>query len=204
MNAHAVNRRSQPRDTNGLLWIAGFLFLPFVLMYWLGKGTWLVWRAFAQRQASGTSPAPAIDNIPPTAASSWPQTAAKLPKGPLIAAAGGIAALCFGGMIVAAIGRAPATKPTVTIASCEIAESGTLRTATIRFVITNNSPARKSFTVEFEVNDAAGSRVGTSSAFVSPVDSGRSASGETTVFLTASGGRTCVVVDQDIHYAVQR
>lgn len=148
-------------------------------------------------------PPPPVQHVHQTTGTDTTRKFLNLSGGALIAVITGILlvccvgpiVLCFASPFLGAISDAGKTDPTVAITSCEISDSKILPSAKIRFTVTNNGATSESFLVKFEVHDAAGSRVGDGSEYVTSIGAGQTASEEATIFTDAPGGSKCTVVD---------
>jgi len=103
-------------------------------------------------------------------------------------------ALCLFSPILASITDVAKTKPDVAITSCAV-ESGGTSLARVGLRVTNKGSSTESYSVKVEVRDSTGARVGNGFAYVSSVAPGGSANDEALVYLDATGGSTCHVVE---------
>lgn len=102
-------------------------------------------------------------------------------------------AVCFLGGFLGAATDAATPDPTVAITSCKIEDEGFLPSAKVTMTITNNSAVEDFYSIDLEVLDAAGTRVGDGYALITDVAGGKTVTEETTVYLDAKGGTTCKV-----------
>ncbi|MFD1326050.1 FxLYD domain-containing protein [Micromonospora sonneratiae] len=103
----------------------------------------------------------------------------------LVCCIGPILFCVFGGFL-GAVSEAGRPDPTVVITSCQVSDE--TKSATIEYTIKNNSDSQDSYSVKFEVVDAAGVQVGTGFDFVSSVGPGTTVKGDTFVITTGPGG----------------
>lgn len=82
---------------------------------------------------------------------------------------------------------------TVEISDCILNQAGPVKSATIRYTVTNNGQRPRSYVLRFEVADATGARVGNDVEFVNDVGAGQTVRGEAVAMLGATGQRCGLV-----------
>lgn len=104
-------------------------------------------------------------------------------------------ALCFFGGFLGAIGEASTPDATATIVGCKVDDTNQfLQTTEVTVRVTNPASTKQFVSVRVELRNAAGSKVGDATAFVT-VSANSSAEETTTLFQDAPGGTTCTITD---------
>ena len=102
---------------------------------------------------------------------------------------------CFGFGGLGMLTSAASPDPTAEIISCEVDDTNQfLQSTEVTLKVTNPGQTQQFVSVEIEVRNASGTKVGDGFAFVS-VSAGSSAEETTTIFQDSAGGTTCVITD---------
>jgi hypothetical protein len=104
-------------------------------------------------------------------------------------------AACFGFGGLNMLTEASNSDPTAEVISCEVDDSNQfLQSTEVTVKVTNPGRSRQFVSVEIEVRNASGTKVGDGFAFVT-VSANSSAQETTTIFQDTTGGTTCVITD---------